>query len=86
MTTEKRPPPNRQNCNVIPKGVVHERRVKKLIKDGIADMKAGKSAIFPMHKLIKAESDRLQAEISAFNRQLKNKRRCKKAYKKGALT
>jgi hypothetical protein len=82
MTARKKPPQEVPNDNVVTDESLHERRVKKLIKDGVADMKSGKSPFFPMEKLIEAESDRLRAENNAFDRQHKKPTRKKRDTKK----
>jgi hypothetical protein len=82
MTARKNPPQEVSDDNVVTDDELHERRVKKLIKAGVADMKSGKSPFFPMEKLIKAESDRLRAENDAFDRKHKKPTRKKRDIKK----
>ena len=74
MTAQKKPPNKVTNDKVVSADDLHERRVKRLLKEGVTDMNAGETSVFPMHKLIEAESGRMQAEIEAFKRKRKKKR------------
>lgn len=78
MTARKKPPQKGPNDNVVTVDELHKRRVQKLIKNGVADMKSGKKPFFPMHQLIKAESDRIQLEIDEFKKEESKKRNLKK--------
>jgi hypothetical protein len=50
---------------------IHSARVKKIIDQGIESMEKGESAVFPISKIIEAETNRLTAE--AKNNSVKNK-------------
>ncbi|MDD5340852.1 MAG: hypothetical protein PHC97_00220 [Patescibacteria group bacterium] len=50
---------------------LHERRVKKIIKKGVAEMKDGKTAVFRVSELIAAETNHLKAKDDARRRKQK---------------
>jgi len=47
---------------------LHEERVKKIIKKGVAEMRSGKRVVFPMSQLIEEETNHLQAVEDARKR------------------